>query len=180
MRIAPIAALVLLAAARAAAQGFTLRFSGDIVVPPGTVHDGSAITMNGRIQVDGTLNGDAMTMNGDVAVTGTVRGSVRAFNGDITLTSTAVVEGDVWSANGRIDRQPGAQVRGRVQSSTAACVSVGVVLAPLAVVLALSIVGIPVVVFLPFAVMMLGLAGLSGASQLVGDRLLGGFPQHHA
>src|SRR3990172_2267162 len=247
MRIALIAALVLLAATPAAAQGFTLRFSGDIVVPAGTVHDGSAITMNGRIQVDGTLNGDAMTMNGDVAVSGTVRGSVRAFNGDVTLASTAVVGGDVWSANGRIDRQPGAQVRGEVQSSTAgppgslppmtsrrwdgrwawgwpgmmramatwtfvsfvalaaiasalfplqvrriadalhrspgesllAGFVLWIVLPPLAVVLALSIVGLPPGFFLPFGGLGLGLAGLAGASQLIGDRVLGGFQQQH-
>ena len=249
MRIALIAALVLLAAAPAAAQGFTMRFSGDIIVPPGTVQDGTAITMNGRIVVDGTLNGDALTMNGDVTVSGTVRGSVRAFNGDITLAGTAVVDGDVWSANGRIDRQPGAQVRGRVQSATvappgspsrppmasrrwdgrwswwwpdmmramatwtfvsfvalAAIASalfplqvrriadalhrspgesllagfvLWIILPPLAVVLAVSIVGLPVVVFLPFGVMVLSLAGLAGASQLIGDRVLGGFQQHH-
>lgn len=112
-----IVALILLTAESAAGQGFTMRFSGDIIVPPGTVHEGSAVTMNGRIEVAGTLRGDAITMNGDVLVTGTVTGSVRAFNGDVTLASTAVVDGDVWTANGRVDRQPGAQVRGRVRVS---------------------------------------------------------------
>lgn len=257
MRRVLIVLFVALAAAPAAAQGITLRFSGDIVVPTGTVHDGTALTMNGRIVVDGTLVGDAMTMNGDVVIAGTVRGSVRAFNGDITLAGSAVVEGDVWSANGRIDRQPGAQVRGRVVSQTpggsqtpgapgtpppppapmppgrwdrdwtwqwpgmlrtmATGTFIGLIalaaiagalfplpirrvadvllrfpgesilagfilwvaLPPLAVILALSIVGIPVVVFLPFAVLLLGLAGLAGASQLIGDRILGGFQQQH-
>src|SRR5574341_100202 len=117
MRIGLIAALVLLAAGPVGAQGFTMRFSGDIIVPRGTVLDGTAITMNGRVQVDGILNGDAMSRNGDVAVSGTVHGSVRAFNGDIILVSTAVVDGDIWSANGRVDRQPGAQIRGQVRTS---------------------------------------------------------------
>lgn len=250
MRHALIVVFVLLAAAPAAAQGFTMRLSGDIIVPAGTVHDGTALTMNGRIVVDGTLTGDAMTMNGDISVSGTVRGSVRAFNGDIVLADSAVVEGDVWSANGTIDRRPGAQVRGRVQSQTGvgpgsppppppmrpdrwdgrwaerwpgmmramatttfisfvalaaiagalfplqvrrvadvlhrspgeailAGFVLWVALAPLAVILALSVVGIPVVVFLPFIVLLLGLAGLAGASQLIGDRVLGGFQQQH-
>ncbi len=30
------------------AQGITLRITGDIVVPSGTVHDGFVMTMNGR------------------------------------------------------------------------------------------------------------------------------------
>lgn len=259
-RFAAAAALVLVLSAPAFAQGFTMRLSGDIIIPRDTVHDGSAMTMNGRIQVDGTLRGDAMTMNGDITVGGTVTGSVRTFNGNIVLTSTAVVGGDVWSANGRIDRGPGAQVRGRIQGSAVgprgpsvqvpppapvppsgpmrsrpwsgpwspwwpgmmramatwtliSFVALAAVLAALfpvqirrvadalhhspgesllagfalwvmlpllSVVLALSIVGIPVLVFLPFGVMLIGLVGFAGASQLIGDRLLGGFQQQHS
>jgi cytoskeletal protein CcmA (bactofilin family) len=237
--------LVLLAAVPAAAQGLTLRVSGDIVIPRGTVHEGSALTMNGRIVIDGTLRGDALTMNGDIAVSGTVRGSVRAVNGDITLAPGAVVEGDVWSANGRIVRAPGAQVRGRVRQeswgrasppamrerwegrwswrwpgmmralatwtfvgfvvlaavaaalfprqvrqvadalhhapgeSLLAGLVLWIALPPLALILTLSVVGIPAVAFLPLAVLLLGLAGLAGASQLIGDRILGGFQQQH-
>lgn len=262
MRILLIVAIILLAAASAAGQGFTMRVSGDIIIPRDTVHEGSAVTMNGRIQVDGTLRGDAMTMNGDIVVTGTVTGSVRAVNGNITLVSTAVVDGDVWAANGRIDRQPGAQVRGRVQGSVMsppgaittvppaqpsppspprrwsgpwdwgwswstwwpgvarvmatwtlvgfivmaavfgalfpsqvrriadvlhhspgesllAGIALWILLPPLALALALSVVGIPVVAFLPFAVMVIGLVGFTGASQLIGDRVLGGFQRQH-
>ncbi|HXF82650.1 MAG TPA: polymer-forming cytoskeletal protein [bacterium] len=244
IRLLPVL-LMLLAAAPAAAQGPTMRFSGDIVIPRGTVHEGSALTMNGRIVIDGTLRGDALTMNGDIAVSGTVRGSVRAINGDITLASSAVVDGDVWSANGRIIRAPGAQVRGRVRQegwgqappppirerwegrwswrwpgmmramatwtfagfvvlaavaaalfplqvrqvadalrrspgeSLLAGVVLWIALPPLALLLTLSVVGIPAVAFLPFAVLLLGLAGLAGASQLIGDRILGGFQQQH-
>lgn len=107
-------ALTLFASTAAAAQGFTMRMSGDVIIPAGTVNDGSVMTMNGRIQVDGTLQGDAMTMNGDVTVSGTVTGSVRTFNGSILLASTARVDGDVWTANGRVDLQPGSVVGGRI------------------------------------------------------------------
>lgn len=251
-----IVLIVLLAAGSAAGQGFTMRFSGDIVIPAGTVHEGSAVTMNGRIQVDGTLRGDAISMNGDIVVTGTVTGSLRSFNGNITLTSTARVDGDVWAANGRIDRHPLAQVRGRVQGSAVppgpatvppaqpsprpwsgpwgwwqwstwwpgmariiatwtligfilmaalfgaifpsqmrhvagvlhrspgesllAGIALWILLPPLAVVLAISVVGIPVVAFLPFATMVIGLVGFTGVAQLIGDRVLGGFQQQHS
>jgi len=244
-RLIAATALVVLIAPAADAQGFTMRVSGDIVVPRGTVQEGSAIVMNGRIQVDGTLRGDALAMNGDVTVSGTVTGSVRTFNGDIVLASTAVVGGDVWSASGRVDRAPGAQVRGRVQGALLpppavppaparprlwgrrwtvwwpgtmravatwtllsfvvlaavlaavfpaqirrvaevlhrspgeallAGVGLWLLLPPLAMVLALSIVGLPVVAFLPFAVLVIGLVGFAGASQLIGDRVLGGSP----
>lgn len=114
VRVIGALAIVMLAAPSVGAQGFTMRLSGDIIVPAGTVHDGLAMTMNGRIQVDGTLRGDAMTMNGDVAVSGTVTGSVRTFNGNVVLMPTAKVEGDVAAVNGRVDRQPGAQVGGSI------------------------------------------------------------------
>ncbi|HEU4798236.1 MAG TPA: polymer-forming cytoskeletal protein [bacterium] len=264
-----IVAVVLLAVLTpvASAQGFTVRVSGDIVVPRDTTHDGSAVAMNGHIRVDGTLRGDALAMNGDILVNGTVTGSVRTFNGNIVLGSSAVVQGDVWSANGRIDRASGSKVRGHVQGpvispstpapaptvptpvptphtapeppppsvrpepwrdaswwwwsgtmravgawtmvgfimlagvlgtvfprhirriadvlhqspgeALLAGVGLWVVLPPLAIVLALSIVGIPVVAFLPFIVMLAGIVGFAGASQLIGDRLLGGFQKQH-
>lgn len=260
MRTLLVVVIISLAAGPAVGQGFTMRFSGDIIIPRDTVHDGSAMTMNGRIQVDGTLRGDAMTMNGDIVVTGTVTGSVRAFNGNITLTSTAQVDGDVWAANGRVDRHPGARVRGRVQGSAVppgptvtvppavppaqppsrpwpgpwgwwqwstwwpgvarvvatwtlisfivmaavfgailpgqvrriadvlhrspgeallAGIALWILLPPLVMALVVSVVGIPVVAFLPFAVMVIGLVGFTGVSQLIGDRLLGGFQQQH-
>lgn len=255
MKLILILVVILLAAAPVAAQGFTMRFSGDIIVPRDTVQDGSAFTMNGRIQVGGTLRGDAMTMNGDVSVSGTVTGSVRTMNGSIILAPTAVVGGDVWAANGRVDLQPGAQVRGRISQgrifgpspqtpppppitpppgprpwrwqwngwwpnvmramatwtmisfiilaaivaavfpvtvrriadtlhqvpgeALLAGVALWVALPLLVVALAISVVGIPVLVFLPFGVMLIGLAGFAGASQLIGDRLLGGFEQQH-
>jgi hypothetical protein len=261
-----IAAAVLVAVLTpvASAQGFTVRVSGDIVVPRDTTHDGSAVAMNGQIRVDGTLRGDALAMNGDILVNGTVTGSVRTFNGNIVLGSSAVVQGDVWSANGRIDRKPGSKVRGQVQGpvispstpvpapgptpvptptapeppppslpaepwpdgswwwsgtmrAVAAWTMVGfivlagvlsgvfptqirriadvlhrspgesllagvvlwVALPPLVVVLALSIVGIPIVAFLPFILMLVGIVGFAGLSQFIGDRLLGGFQQQH-
>jgi len=250
VRTIPIVLVILMAASPAAAQGFTVRLSGDIVVPPGTVHDGSAMTLNGRIQVHGTLRGDAMTMNGDVTVNGTVTGSVRTLNGDIFLAPSALVDGDVWSANGRVEMRPGARVRGRIRppgfppsagppprpregrvwgrdwwmwwpgmvraaatftfvafivltalvaalfpgqtrriadaahhwpgEAILAGILLWILLPPLTVLLAVSIVGIPLIAFLPMAVMVVSLAGFAGVSQLLGDRILGGFQQPHA
>src|SRR3990172_2894897 len=109
VQIALAVVVVLLFAEGAAAQ-FTMQVSGDIVIPRDTTHQGTAMTMNGRLIVDGTLRGDAMTMNGDITVSGIVTGDVRTFNGNITLASRAMVGGDVWTANGRVTRAPGAQV----------------------------------------------------------------------
>ena len=195
MKITLAVAVVLLLAEGAAAQ-FTMQFSGDIVIPRDIIHQGTAMTMNGR-----------------------------TFNGNITLAASAVVGGDVWTANGRIARAPGAQVRGRIRAEVTpspppqvpapsrpwdgmwypwwsrvmravatmtlvgfvvlaalvtavfprqirrvaaalsaspgeallAGVALWILLPPLSVVLALSIVGIPAVVMLPFLVALVGL-----------------------
>lgn len=264
MKIVLAVVVVLLLAEGAAAQ-FTMQFSGDIIIPRDTTHQGTAMTMNGRIIVDGTLRGDAMTMNGDVIVTGTVTGDARTFNGNITLASGAVVGGDVWTANGRVARAPGAQVRGRIRAEATplpppqvpappqvpsappvtpppvpplmpappsrpwdgtwypwwsrvmravatmtlvgfvvlaalvtavfprqirhvasaladapgeallAGIAVWILLPPLAVVLALSIVGIPAVAVLPFLVAIVGLVGVAGVAMLIGERIIGAF-----
>ena len=54
-----------------------------------------------------------------------------------------------------------------------------IALPPLIVILALSIVGIPLVAFLPFIIILVCVVGFAGISQLIGDRLLGGFGQQH-
>ncbi len=105
---------VLLLAAPVGAQGLTMRLTGNVTIPAGTVHDGTVVTMNGRVQVDGTLAGDAMTIDGDIRISGTVTGSVRTFNGDVFLAPTARVDGDIWAGNGRVDRQLGSTVGGRI------------------------------------------------------------------
>lgn len=258
-----IAMIVLGAGGLVHAQGFTIKMNGDVMIPADTVHEGVAMTMNGRIQVDGTLRGDAVTMNGDISVSGTVSGSVRTFNGNVTLLPTARVEGDVTAVNGRVDQQSGAVVTGQVSqgsilttppqaqqpqpqqpqispqpqqpqappsrpwwerrdewrwerrwpgswaraffgwatigfialtaliallfpshmqritkelSSTPgqaflAGLAVWVVLPILAVVLAISIVGIPVLVLMPLAVGLLAIFGFAATSSLLGDRL---------
>jgi len=76
MKITLAVAVVLLLAEGAAAQ-FTMQFSGDIVIPRDIIHQGTAMTMNGR-----------------------------TFNGNITLASSAVVGGGVWTANGHPPAPP--------------------------------------------------------------------------
>ncbi len=88
------AIFLLLAAIPAGAQGFTLRMTGDVIILAGTVQDGTVMTMNARIQVDGPEQVAAMTMNGDIAVAWIVTGSVRTFSGTIELMPTARVDGD--------------------------------------------------------------------------------------
>lgn len=232
-------AVMLVLAQPGYAQDFTMRISGDVIIPAGAEQGGTVVTMNGRIQVDGTLTGDAMTMNGDITVSGAVTGSVRTINGNIFLASTAQVDGDAWAINGRVEHQPGARVGGRIGEGLVfarprarhepgfrrpwtgmgrwmsgmmvgfiviavavtalfpepihrisavlsempgqALLAGGlawVVLPPLAMALAVSIVGIPALAFLPLGLSVLALVGFSAAAMLLGDRITEGFRWH--
>jgi hypothetical protein len=53
--------------------------------------------------------------------------------------------------------------------------AVWLLLPPLSVVLALSIVGIPAVVMLPFIVALVGIVGVAGVAVVVGERIIGAF-----
>jgi hypothetical protein len=103
------------AAAPTPGPGFTIRVTGDIVIPGGTTMVGTAITLNGDITVDGRLEGDAVTLNGDIGVRGEVTGSVRTLNGSVTVHDTGRVGGDATAFNGVVTVLPGGRVAGQVR-----------------------------------------------------------------
>lgn len=103
------------AAAPTPGAGFTIRVTGDIVIPGGTTMVGTVVTLNGNITVDGRLEGDAVTLNGDIGVRGEVTGSVRTLNGSVTVYDTGRVGGDATAFNGVVTVLPGGHVAGQVR-----------------------------------------------------------------
>ncbi len=91
-----------------------VQFGGDIVIGQDEVVNGDVFTMGGNITVDGKVLGDVTAMGGWVKVGGEVVGNVAAFGNNVVLDSTAVVNGSATSIGGRVDRAPGAVVRGAV------------------------------------------------------------------
>ncbi|MBW2277939.1 MAG: polymer-forming cytoskeletal protein [Deltaproteobacteria bacterium] len=81
-----------------------------IQVENGRVHMGDLTIRRGQV-----VNGNLAVLSGDVAVHGTVKGNLAALNGDVILHSSARVEGDVVSLNGRVTRA-GGYVGGQVRS----------------------------------------------------------------
>ena len=72
-------------------------------------HSGTQVKLNEDVLVaPSQLVGAVVAVHGDVIVAGTVNGSV------VTLLSTAVVYGGVTAIGGRVERPPGAFVRGNV------------------------------------------------------------------
>lgn len=59
------------------------------------------------------VDGDVVAVGGDVTVKGTVTGDVVAVGGDILVTTTGVIEGDASSIGGDIEKEKGAEIRGK-------------------------------------------------------------------
>lgn len=82
---------------------------GDLMVIGGSV----TVTRGGRVE------GDLLIWGGNADIAGLVEGDVMVWGGTVTLRASAVVEGDLFIAGGRLDRQPGATVKGEVRHQTA-------------------------------------------------------------
>jgi hypothetical protein len=104
-----LAAAAVLETPAAQAADLLLR-AGDTVVPIGTIVDGDAIAVGGRLDVGGTVTGNAIAAGGSVHVSGHVGGNVRAIGGTAVLDSTAVVGGGVYATGGGVSIAPGAIV----------------------------------------------------------------------
>lgn len=77
---------------------------------------GERVNVFGDVHVaeDEEVGGDVVAVIGDVRVDGYVRGQVVAVLGSVQLGPKSIVNGDVVSVGGRVDRAAGAQPRGGV------------------------------------------------------------------
>jgi len=90
-------------------QGLVLK--KDIVVAEGEVQD-NVITLGGNVLIEGQVKEDVVAFGGTITVKGTVRGSVVGVGSDIELASTAVIEGDLYSIGGTLNKEPGCAIEG--------------------------------------------------------------------
>jgi hypothetical protein len=107
-------------------------FNGNLDMPAGSTVNGDVFVANGDARVGGRVNGslavidgnldltsdgwvagDVFSLGGKQDVAGYMRGNLAAVFGDMTLCSTAIVEGDLLVAPGSLQREVGAQVRGK-------------------------------------------------------------------
>ena len=89
-------------------DGDRVRIGGDVTVEEGEVIDGDVVAVGGAVRVDGE-----------------VRGDVVAVGGTATLGSNSIVDGDVTVVGGRLNRQEGAQVRGKAQEVSLGSLDLG-------------------------------------------------------
>jgi hypothetical protein len=87
--------------------GSSVRIAADEVADDVTVFGGS-------VEVDGRVDGDVTAFGGPIEIEGEVRRDVTAIAGNIRLGEDSEVGGEVTSVGGRVEREPGARVRGSI------------------------------------------------------------------
>jgi len=110
-------------------NGTLVIFGGTAVIQKGATVDGDLAQVGGNLDLNGTVTGNVALVGGELSVGGTVEGDMVLLGGSATLTPTAVVEGNVNTAGGQLDKAEGAVIKGQVENS--ANFSIGP-LAPLA------------------------------------------------
>ncbi len=116
------------AQARSAAEGKVV-FGGEYTLPAGQVLDGDLTVVGGAAHVaeravvtgdvhviggtlsmNGVVEGDLSVTGGKAVVDGTVRGDVSVLGGEVTFGRHALVQGEVHTVGGHVEREPGARV----------------------------------------------------------------------
>ena len=90
--------------------------TGAVVVAADEVVNGSVLSVDGPVTVNGTVNGRVFVGDGRVTVRGHVTGSVLVVHGDVLITGR--VDDDIVALDGRITTRDGARVDGDVKSAS--------------------------------------------------------------
>ena len=78
----------------------------DLVIMGGTV----------RLMEGSTINGNVVLLGGSLDAAGLVNGDVLVLGGTVNLASTFVLTGNLFTAGASVNQDPGAQIKGEIQS----------------------------------------------------------------
>jgi hypothetical protein len=92
-------------------RGGSFGFGDTVVVSRDETRD-SVVTFGGNINVEGRVRKSVLAFGGSITVSGEVGDSVVGFGSRIVLKSTAVVNKDLVSIGGTIEKEPGCRVDG--------------------------------------------------------------------
>src|SRR3954451_2798645 len=72
-------------------DGFTLRVTGDLYIPPSQIA-GAVVVVDGNVTVDGTVKKSLTVINGNAVINGTVEDNTTVISGKLDLRSGAQVQ----------------------------------------------------------------------------------------
>jgi len=98
-------------------QGSLAVFGGNVNVEEDAKVNGDMAVIGGNLSIDGNVNGDIAIIGGNMTITGTVNGEIVVVGGQVILDETAVVEGNISSIGGNVEKKPGAKVTGDITNN---------------------------------------------------------------
>jgi hypothetical protein len=101
-----------------------IKVAGSVTVEEGEVAE-DVVVFGGPVRILGEVLGDVSSIGGPVTIEGKVGGSVSAVGNTVRLGPKAVVEGEITSVWGRVERAPGSRVGGKVSEISGSGVSSG-------------------------------------------------------
>jgi hypothetical protein len=107
----PVTALAAPPAAVVAGNSYTLE-SGQILSDNLFIFGGNVNLMNGS-----TVNGNVVLLGGSAQAAGTINGNVVVLGGTLNLASTCIINGNLTTAGAGVERQPGAQITGQINTN---------------------------------------------------------------
>ncbi|MGD8535706.1 MAG: polymer-forming cytoskeletal protein [Candidatus Aminicenantes bacterium] len=90
-------------------QCFTM--TQDIFIAEDEEQD-NVISFGGNVVIEGKVRESVVTFGGEVTISGEVGELVLGFGSNITLKSSAVIDGDVVSLGGELEKEPGCIIQG--------------------------------------------------------------------
>ncbi len=100
-------------------EGDKFVLGGTYTLPSGETLDGNLFIFGGTatIEAGSQVNGDVLLAGGSLVVKGEIKGNIAATGGLIDLRDNAVVNGDVTAIAASLERDPGAEVKGKVNTN---------------------------------------------------------------
>lgn len=98
-------------------SGSRVKFGGNILVEKEEQAE-EAVSIGGSVRVDGQVSRDVVAVGGPVRINGRVGGNVVSVGSSVYLGPGAVVEGDVNSVGGTIERSAGSQIHGSTSEAS--------------------------------------------------------------
>ncbi|HET9226208.1 MAG TPA: hypothetical protein VFR31_06050 [Thermoanaerobaculia bacterium] len=98
-------------------SGSRVKFGGRILVEKDERAE-EAVSIGGSVRVDGEVTRDVVAIGGPARINGRVGGSVVSVGNSVHLGPGAIVDGDVTSVGGVIERSEGSQIHGSTSEVT--------------------------------------------------------------
>jgi hypothetical protein len=98
-------------------NGSVAVIGGNASAEEDTKINGDVALIGGNLSLLGDVKGDVAVIGGNLTISGTIDGNIVIIGGQALLSETAVVNGDISTIGGNVEKEPGAEVTGNITNN---------------------------------------------------------------